>query len=396
MKHYYKHAFQALILIIVLTQTSCKKASQEEPITQTEAITPELKTKEINPGENHLKDVEQPVVINKTQSKATRQLIIYQPSTRYQHKDYGYVKGQVSGQGFETAQIYISGEKASPRSGYFEQLAKRTTGNPTGDWRAEIKAIFTDGDTLITYADFSNNNLGEDQKDIPLEIKELSPESQTTLSYSSATLYIEPGAVKEKKTISVSPLEEEEMSLLSPQLSNITQTHTGYRFLPDGTKFEKELTLTIGYDKSKIPFGYGPQDIYTYYYDETRKSWIQLERDSIDEQKQIVYSRTDHFTDYINGILKTPETSDAMAYTPTSIKDLEAAQPLNGITMMSPPQANNKGTANLSYPITVPQGRRGMQPDLNITYNSSGGNGWLGLGWDLSISSITVETRWGV
>ncbi len=71
MKHYYKQAFQALILIIVLTQTSCKKASQEEPITQTEAITPELKTKEINPGENHLKDVEQPVVINNTQSKAT-------------------------------------------------------------------------------------------------------------------------------------------------------------------------------------------------------------------------------------------------------------------------------------------------------------------------------------
>jgi hypothetical protein len=31
-----------------------------------------------------------------------------------------------------------------------------------------------------------------------------------------------------------------------------------------------------------------------------------------------------------------------------------------------------------------------------LTYNSGGGNGWLGVGWDISIPSITVETRWGV
>jgi hypothetical protein len=31
-----------------------------------------------------------------------------------------------------------------------------------------------------------------------------------------------------------------------------------------------------------------------------------------------------------------------------------------------------------------------------VTYNSDGGNGWLGLGWNLSVSSIRVETRWGV
>ena len=46
--------------------------------------------------------------------------------------------------------------------------------------------------------------------------------------------------------------------------------------------------------------------------------------------------------------------------------------------------------------LQIPAGRQGMQPNLALTYNSSGGNGWLGVGWDISIPCISVETRWGV
>src|SRR5262249_44254573 len=48
------------------------------------------------------------------------------------------------------------------------------------------------------------------------------------------------------------------------------------------------------------------------------------------------------------------------------------------------------------YPIEVPPGRDGIQPRLAVTYSSSGGNGWLGLGWDLPAPSVAVDTRWGV
>jgi hypothetical protein len=43
------------------------------------------------------------------------------------------------------------------------------------------------------------------------------------------------------------------------------------------------------------------------------------------------------------------------------------------------------GSAHLSYPIAVPPARGGLAPQLSLGYNSSGGNGWIGVGWDLSV-----------
>lgn len=55
-------------------------------------------------------------------------------------------------------------------------------------------------------------------------------------------------------------------------------------------------------------------------------------------------------------------------------------------------------TGSLQYqiPIKVPPARQGTQPGLALTYSSSQGNGWCGVGWDLGVGYIQRETRDGV
>jgi RHS repeat-associated protein len=56
----------------------------------------------------------------------------------------------------------------------------------------------------------------------------------------------------------------------------------------------------------------------------------------------------------------------------------------------------NAGAFTYSIPIEVPPGRQGLTPELALTYNSSGENGFLGVGWDLPIGYVMRSTENGV
>ncbi len=92
----------------------------------------------------------------------------------------------------------------------------------------------------------------------------------------------------------------------------------------------------------------------------------------------------------------SPITAPTNGYAPTTIASKEAVSPAVGIVPIELPAANQQGSANLSFPIKIPPGRNGLQPQLALAYSSEAGNGWLGLGWSLAPSSIEVDTRWGV
>ena len=54
------------------------------------------------------------------------------------------------------------------------------------------------------------------------------------------------------------------------------------------------------------------------------------------------------------------------------------------------------GRASTQVPIFVPPGRKGMAPSVGLSYNSAGGNGWVGLGWSLDLGVIQRSTKKGV
>ena len=238
------------------------------------------------------------------------------------------------------------------------------------------------------------------------------PTEAFTLHLGAATLQGDSGSVKKGVNLSITALQASDLPRLNPGMVNVTAGCAGYRFLPHGSVFDKPLRLSIGYDSTKIPKGHYAQEIRTYYYDEVRKSWVALYRDVVNKEGReigsrtehfagehevgLVYSWTTHFTDMINAIVKAPEMPETQEFTPTSLKELQAADPSSGIQVIQPPTANSQGTASLSYPINVPAGRQGLQPNLAVTYSSDGGNGLLGMGWDMQIPAITVDNKWGV
>ena len=204
------------------------------------------------------------------------------------------------------------------------------------------------------------------------------------------------GSVTHSGDYSVTRLYAAELPALPQGMENLTAAAAGYRLLPSGDHFSPAAELRVAYDPGRLPQGYTPDDIYTSYYDSSAMAWVRLERIAVDTANREIVSLTTHFTDFVNEVLKAPEMPETQAFVPTMMSDLEAVNPLEGLPLFQPPTANQEGTANLNYPIWIPQGRGGMQPSLALTYSSGGGNGWLGVGWDLSVPSVTLDTRWGV
>jgi len=80
----------------------------------------------------------------------------------------------------------------------------------------------------------------------------------------------------------------------------------------------------------------------------------------------------------------------------TAWNDFQTASPSQNIPILQPPAISNDGSANLSFPIKLPEARDGMTPELNISYAQESGPSLLGQGWSISNTSIIVDTRWGV
>lgn len=65
-------------------------------------------------------------------------------------------------------------------------------------------------------------------------------------------------------------------------------------------------------------------------------------------------------------------------------------------SFITPPVASQDGSANLNYPIVLPEGLNGVTPSLSLNYNSDAGNSWMGIGWNIGVPAVYLDTRWGV
>jgi RHS repeat-associated protein len=217
------------------------------------------------------------------------------------------------------------------------------------------------------------------------------------IEHDGAVLKIPAGALVTDTTLSITPLGLDDLAPPDPGLAIATLgPRAGYRMGPPGQRFARPITITLPYDRARLPKGQTDANVGIFWYDLAAKRWVALEGAWVDRKAQTVTARTDHFTDFIAGTVVVPDHPQVASFNPTQIADLKAADPGAEINLVETPQANASGDARLSYPIEVPAGRNKLQPQLAITYDSARGNGWLGLGWDITIPSIEIDTRWGV
>ncbi len=223
----------------------------------------------------------------------------------------------------------------------------------------------------------------------------VTPEAGGSARVGLAEISVPPGAVREAMEITVTMLPATES--LGEGLSNATAGAAGYRFSPRGATFDVPVEVRIGYDPSLGTRPGALEDLYTYFFDETRSRWTALERVGFDRERAMLISRTTHFTDMVNATLSLPEAPERVSFNVNSIKSLAAADPNAGIPEFDGLEANSLGTASFGIPLELPGGRAGMKPDIALAYSSEGGSGLAGRGFDLRAGgAITIDTRNGL
>jgi RHS repeat-associated protein len=138
--------------------------------------------------------------------------------------------------------------------------------------------------------------------------------------------------------------------------------------------FTQPLTIEVQYDKSKLKVD--ENSLHLEYYDVGRGAWVPMET-QVDMQNQVLRAESDHLTVFDIGYA---------TWEAASLPSMQAFQ----ITPFT-------GAATYSLPLWTPPGPAGLQPSLDLSYNSQavdnavGGQtqpDWVGMGWELDTGAI--------
>jgi len=186
-----------------------------------------------------------------------------------------------------------------------------------------------------------------------------------------ARLIIPNGALLEPTPINIIPLDISKIENQSPE---------NYSFLiaiqcdPPGLVFQKPVELIFKLDKPEVP-----------------GTLVRLGRRSETDTEFIPLGRTSPVAQdgvTLNFILVT-----FSSYAGLSSMISQGAPIGAGVQVPLPDMLT--GAFGHSIPITLPPGRKNMQPNLSLQYRSSNPNSWVGFGWSLNPGYIIRSTKLG-
>lgn len=222
------------------------------------------------------------------------------------------------------------------------------------------------------------------------------PDRESTLRFEGATLIVPPGAVAREERLTIRTVPVRQAGALDAGMDNVTPGGRAFRLGPHGLRFQRPVTLMLPFNSKLMPPGMTVQELGTYFFDTENGAWRPIRVREVREAEGLIVAETEHFTDFINATLAVPDHPATASHETNTIADLKLGDPATGLESMSTPSGGSDGAAHMAYKFTLPPGRRGLEPNLQLTYSSDAGNGWTGLGWDVGVSRVRIDSRFGV
>lgn len=231
---------------------------------------------------------------------------------------------------------------------------------------------------------------------------EIIPEEGGEIQYGDdVAINIPAQAIEEDGTIQIVTAEESEVpEVVRPKVSKVYKLDVvdAQGQVKEEPQFDKEISISLGYDESLIPEGYSEYDLDVYYYNELDGLWVIMPKAEIDIFENKIRVNSNHFSMY--SVQVTENYSPAAE----SYNDLGIA-PYNSYfknnqEFVSPGSASlNINTVDVSLP-----GRNGFNLSLGRIYNSNQGL-WDGLdvgnpvyasfgdGWRINLARIVNNSH---
>jgi len=196
------------------------------------------------------------------------------------------------------------------------------------------------------------------------------------------TVHFPAGAVDQAVRVEHRPLEKrtqvgsEHGMALKFELNAYTNDEKAAPVTRFAQPLEVRVDLTGLVDLTQMPYY---QYAFVGYWDEEKGQWVEL---PTEREGQVLIATTDHFTVMGGGTINVVETGWVLTFNDAQVSTFT-------------------GGLSYNYPLQVPGGRKGLAPDLSLSYNSRRVDGiltwiqtdWAGLGWTLDTMEIVRKVH---
>ena len=288
-----------------------------------------MDTRQLRVGTNHIMfslpahataayEIKNPQLVFKATASNTLPYALVDGHHLYVKDGRAYIKGYLFDR---NVSVYIEGVLAKKTGSYFEAFVPANEQTQFLTIEIQSSSETQQYQHAIKHISLVNQTLPVQAKPSSIAIQKATDEEYWEINTEELQFKIHPDDYAKIADIQVSKLRAIDVPALGQNIINVTAHAPAYRFLPEGAVFNKEVGLTLSYDPQKLPKGYTEKDIQILYFNVDQRRWLTIPTDTIHAEQHFITGLTNHFTDYIAGVIQAPESPETNSFTPTSISE---------------------------------------------------------------------------